>query len=291
MKTFEIYGLWVCQKLPPFSICHLCSCVSIPQPVSAKRNWVALNRQRSSLPAHPTLNEMSSGTIAWPAVPAVQKGLQPLRRRSDNEQLEKETSSAQKCADSEHIWLQPEPTIFCFPIHYSWIAILLFFLAVPTCIVPECLSPSDIKWRHEELFFSFLLLCSENSTHLEVYQILSVCGIYSFLPPPTRDPSCPEGLCLKLQSFLSDLVPVLSSVCLMSNTFSATKIGSKPYLSLHVISLEQLSWKQTCPWLPWRLVPGVISRAWLGITSGHACFKALLQAEDASATEFTHLLL
>lgn len=184
-----------------------------PNLFQQKTNRVALNSLRSSsLPAHPILNEMASGTIAPTATPAAQKGLQPLRRRrSDNKQLEKETSWARMHTDSQHMWLQPEPT-FSFPIPYSCTAILLFFLAVPAYVGPECLSASDIQWEHEIFIFYF---CSESSTHLEIYQILSFCGIYSFLSSPARDLSQPEGLWLKWQSFLSSLVLVLSSVCLM----------------------------------------------------------------------------
>lgn len=44
------------------------------------------------------------------------------------EQLEKETSSAQMCTDSSHIWLQPEPTIFFLssPVLLKSYFVLLF---------------------------------------------------------------------------------------------------------------------------------------------------------------------
>lgn len=131
------------------------------------------------------------------------------------------------------------------------------------------------------LFF-FLLLCSENSTHPKTYQIVSVCSIYSFLSSPNRDLSWPGGLCLKLQSFLSDLVLVLSSICLMSNIFAATKITLPPLACYRAAALKinvSLAAMKAC------------TRCKLQSLARDYPFKALLQAEDASATKSTCLLL
>lgn len=100
---------------------------------------------------------MALGMIALTAMQAAQKGLQTLRRmKSDNKQLEKETSSAGMHTDSQHMWLQPELATFSFPVLYSCTAILLSFLALPTFIVPECLSALDIQQGYEGLHFALL---------------------------------------------------------------------------------------------------------------------------------------
>lgn len=277
----------------PFQSASSAPHVSIPQPVSAKANWVTLNSlRRSSWSAHTILNEMTSGTIALTAMPAAQKGLQPLRRkRSDNKRLEKETSSARMRTDSQHMWLQLRTSNYFLsnPLFLHSYFALLF--GCSTCVRPECLSALDIQQGREELFF-FALLWKQHSSqntsdivclwYLQLPVIssrrpllaLEGCGWSCSLFCLAQFWSCPAfALCqMYLQPLIQEAYPT--------------------YLSSHATILEHLPWKWTCPWLPWRATPGVTPRVLVGAISGDTCtgFKALLQAVDSSATRPTHLL-